>query len=322
MSEFPVDSSEVAAEIPPFLESVRSLAVAVLDRQGQVLAANQGFRDLASAPGTGDSPDAGAAFINPTLAELLARAGDTGPDGRVYEGPMTLGDVDSRSETWLGGMYLRNEHLLLVCELDVDKARKLQSQLLELTEEYAEKERELARANRELARYAEEWERIGLSDSLTGLPNRRAFQEFLEHHVAAAERFGEPLAMLVLDLDHFKAINDTYGHSQGDEVLKRVAATLAAHCRKSDVVARWGGEEFGVLAPKTDLPGGVELADKLRSAVAATAMPEGMPQVTVSLGVAQYQPGESADTLFHRADEALYQAKPGGRDQVATDGSG
>lgn len=322
MSEITVGSSEAEPEIPPFLESVKSLAVAVLDLQGQLVAANRGFRDLAPASGAGDCPDAEAALMNPTVAELLARAGDIGVDGKVYEGLMTLGDVDHQSETWLGQVYVRNGRLLVICERDVDNDRKLQSQLLELTEEYAEKERELARANAELARYAEEWEHIGLSDSLTGLPNRRSFEEFLAHHVATAERFGEPLVMLVVDLDLFKAINDTYGHSQGDEVLKRVAATLDAGCRESDVVARWGGEEFGVLAPKTDRQGGAELADKLRSAVAAAAMPEGMPGTTVSIGVAQWQPGESADSLFHRADEALYQAKAKGRNQVGTDASG
>lgn len=319
MSDFQGRPGAAVAEIPPFLESVRSLAVAVLDRQGQLLAANQGFRDLAPPSGTGDPLDVGAAFINPTLGALLARANNTGLDHTVYEGAMTLGDPDHQSETWLGRVYRRNGGLLVVGEFDVDKDRKLQSQLLELTEEYAETERELAQANRELARYAEEWERIGRFDSLTGLPNRRSFQQFLDHHISTAERFKEPLAMLVLDLDLFKAINDTYGHSQGDEVLKRVAATLAVNCRESDVVARWGGEEFGVLAPKTDLSGGAELAAKLCSAVAASAMPEGLPQTTVSVGVAQWQAGESADSLFRRADEALYQAKIKGRDQVETD---
>lgn len=319
MSDSEGHSSAAAAEIPPFLESVRSLAVAVLDRQGQLLAANRGFWELAPTAGAGDSVDAEAAFVNPTLAELLTWADDIQANDLVYEGPVTLGDMDLQSETWLGRVYQRNGSLLVVCERDVDQDRKLQRQLLELTEEYAEKERELARANSELTRYAEEWERIGRSDSLTGLPNRRSFEEFLDHHVATAERFGEALVMLVVDLDLFKAINDTYGHSQGDEVLKRVATILAAHCRESDIVARWGGEEFGVLAPKTDRQGGAELADKLRSAVAASAMPEGMPQTTVSVGVAQWQPGESADSLFHRADEALYQAKAKGRDQVETD---
>lgn len=316
MSESPQQADEAGPDLPAFLEPVRSLAVAVLGDQGELVAANRGFRDLAPESAGGGASDPRAAFINPTLGELVAWVGNTGSGGEVYEGPMTLGDVDGRTETWMGRVYRRNGRLLVVAEYDVDKARELQSQLLDLTEEYAEKGRELARANRELARYAEEWERIGLSDSLTGLPNRRSFEKFLEHHVGAAERFGEALAVLVLDLDHFKAVNDTYGHSWGDEVLKRVAATLVAGVRKSDVVARWGGEEFGILAPKTDVRGGVQLGNRLREAVAATAMPEGMPQVTVSVGVAQWQPGQSGQALFQKADAMLYRAKRTGRDQV------
>lgn len=321
MSELPEQTSAGSAEIPPYLDPVRSLAVAILDRQGRLVAANQGFRDLASAPEDEDGLNVVEVFINPTLTELLAWAEGTGPDGGVYEGPMTLGDVDSRTETRIGRVYRRNGQLLVVGEFDVDKQRELRDQLLQLNQDYADKERELARANRELARYAEEWERISLSDKLTGLPNRRAFEEFLNHHVASAERFGELLAVLVLDLDHFKAINDTFGHSRGDQVLKRVAATLASNVRQTDVVARWGGEEFGVLAPKTDLRGGAKLADELRSAVRETDMPEGMPRITVSVGVAQWQSGESADSVFSRADEVLYRAKEKGRDRVEIAGA-
>jgi diguanylate cyclase (GGDEF)-like protein len=155
-------------------------------------------------------------------------------------------------------------------------------------------------------------------DPLTGLPNRRAFDEELAREVARASRTGEPLAVVVLDVDRFKAVNDGHGHPAGDAVLREVAARASGAVRRGDLAARVGGEEFALLLPGADLAGAVELAGRVRAAVAARPIPAGAAAlaVTVSLGCAALAPGEAPDALVARADARLYEAKRTGRDRV------
>jgi diguanylate cyclase (GGDEF)-like protein len=156
--------------------------------------------------------------------------------------------------------------------------------------------------------------RQSLTDGLTGLGNRRAFDEQLARRLAEARRSGAPLALCLLDVDRFKSYNDTFGHRAGDEALAAVAAAVAAACRASDVPARYGGEELAVLLPGTVLADAVEVAERIRAAVAAT--PTRHRPVTVSIGVAATDGGHSAEVLVEAADRALYEAKEGGRDRV------
>ena len=161
--------------------------------------------------------------------------------------------------------------------------------------------------------------RASRRDALTGLPNRRAFDEELAREVARAARSGKPLAVVVLDVDRFKGVNDTYGHAAGDAVLREIAARAATAVRAGDFVARIGGEEFAVLLQATDLAGARELAERVRSAVGAAPFPTGAGPlaVTASLGCAVLSPEESPEALVARADARLYDAKRGGRDRVA-----
>ncbi len=155
-------------------------------------------------------------------------------------------------------------------------------------------------------------------DPLTGLANRTAFDFAVETEISRAERHGHRLCMLVVDIDHFKSINDTYGHLAGDEVLKQVSKSLQAAVRKEDVVFRYGGEEFVILLNATDLPNARLTAERIRMKLESEsikAMNLTVP-VTASLGISEWQQGESGNTLFHRADQALYQAKSSGRNQV------
>jgi diguanylate cyclase (GGDEF)-like protein len=153
------------------------------------------------------------------------------------------------------------------------------------------------------------------SDALTGLPNRRAADETLKRMVAQAGRTLSPLSAVLLDLDHFKQINDIHGHEQGDEVLAAVGSILAGCVRESDFAARFGGEEFLLLLPDTAREQAAVLAEKLRSAIAGARLPIG--QVTASLGVASFpEDGLDAEQLLRRADGALYLAKDHGRDRV------
>lgn len=178
-----------------------------------------------------------------------------------------------------------------------------------------EKERELEHRNRELRRYAQQIEELSLTDPLTGLPNRRRFDQFMAHHTDLAERHGNLLTVLMIDLDRFKVLNDAYGHQYGDEVLAKLAEVLMYPVRSTDVVARWGGEEFAVLAPETGMEGGFQLGKRLRQFVESTLSEEGYGHVTISVGVAERDRGESAEALIARADEALYHAKRGGRNR-------
>lgn len=153
-------------------------------------------------------------------------------------------------------------------------------------------------------------------DSLTGLMNRRSFEELLPLEVERSHRYGSPLSLIMFDIDHFKAVNDLYGHPVGDRILCQVADTLQASMRGSDILIRWGGEEFLSLLPETKAEAASVLADTLRALLARTRF-TGPGKISASLGVTQYRPGESARSLLKRVDDALYQAKEAGRDQVA-----
>jgi len=160
-------------------------------------------------------------------------------------------------------------------------------------------------------------ERQAATDALTGLPNRRAVQDAVMRMTAQATRSGAPLAAIALDLDHFKDINDRFGHDMGDVVLAHVGALLSASCRLGDVVGRIGGEEFIVLAPDTGLAGALVLAEALRAALEAETVPGLDRDVTGSLGVAVLPDhAATAETLLRLADRALYSAKNGGRNRV------
>jgi len=159
---------------------------------------------------------------------------------------------------------------------------------------------------------------MSMTDPLTGLLNRYGLQRALQRELAEARRYARPLSCLLLDLDHFKAVNDTYGHAAGDAALTQAARVLTESVRGSDVVCRYGGEEFLVLAPETELAGALALAEKIRLAVSARlfgADSHSFP-LTFSVGVARLRAGESGNDMIARADEALYQAKQHGRDRV------
>lgn len=157
---------------------------------------------------------------------------------------------------------------------------------------------------------------VARTDSLTDLYNRRAYDELVEVELARAERTGKPLSLILGDLDHFKRVNDRFGHPTGDAVLRRVAAQLVKTERLTDVAARLGGEEFALLLPDTDAQGAFLVAERMRAAIRST-FHEGPLPVTMSFGIASYpDDGDDADTLFRAADGALLAAKAAGRDQA------
>lgn len=157
------------------------------------------------------------------------------------------------------------------------------------------------------------------TDPLTGISNRRYFIARGEQELRRARRFARPLSVMMLDLDHFKSVNDTYGHAGGDAVLQQMVQTAMRCLRNTDAIGRLGGEEFAVLMPETDLNAAVEVANRLRQTLADTAITYGekIIRCTVSIGVAILQPADhDIDALLNRADQALYMAKQDGRNRV------
>lgn len=155
------------------------------------------------------------------------------------------------------------------------------------------------------------------SDPLTGIPNRAGFSRGVDAEIARAERYGGAIGLLMFDVDKFKDINDTHGHAVGDQVLLGITEAVRSVTRRTDIFARWAGDEFVVLAPGTGTIGCRALAEKIRQAIATYPMPLDLT-ATVSIGVSHYVAGDDERSLLRRADDALYEAKRAGRNCTAS----
>jgi diguanylate cyclase len=195
-----------------------------------------------------------------------------------------------------------------------EREQEVAARLQGLAERVASMEQE-AQSYRE---HLEEQRQKALVDPLTGLPNRAAWSERLEHEIVQWQQHGNPLLLAMLDLDHFKRINDNYGHLAGDKVLKIIASVLRKRLRGTDFIARFGGEEFVLLVPNTPLAVGAKLAETLRTAIEACPFHFKGERVTitVSMGMTAFKTGEHSDFVLKRADQALYRAKNAGRNRV------
>ena len=220
-------------------------------------------------------------------------------------------DVDRLPSQILDFLQGKRERLSPADE--VQYLREHNKRLAERLEQKAERLTDISEANKRLAS-------ISLTDELTGLPNRRYLNRRLREELAMARRFKSPLSCLMIDLDHFKAINDTQGHQAGDALLRALAERLQTGKREYDVVGRYGGEEFLILLPQVGAEAALELAERVRTEVAKTALKDdlGRPaRVTISLGISTFDGLEhlSEEELIRRADEALYRAKDLGRNR-------
>ena len=165
----------------------------------------------------------------------------------------------------------------------------------------------------------EELERLANFDSLTGLHNRQAILGKLCELINRAKRYKEDFTLIMLDIDHFKRVNDRYGHLTGDEVLEKIATLIRLNIRDTDVAGRYGGEEFIIILPQADLSSARVLAERIRSIIESAEMKDSAGNVfaiTISQGLSGWEPGEDAHSLISRADEALYKAKANGRNRV------
>lgn len=193
-----------------------------------------------------------------------------------------------------------------------------------LMEDFQQMEAELQKAKRaleikeiELKAVLAQAHEIRDTDVLTFLPNRRKIIVDLQEEVIRSTRYGTPLSVSLLDIDHFKSVNDTYGHTTGDEVLRTISARLREQIRHPDTIGRYGGEEFLIVLPNSEAKAAVEQASRLCQHVRGLQVSSNdhVLSITISIGIAQYKIGrETWEQLLHRADMALYQAKSNGRD--------
>jgi diguanylate cyclase (GGDEF)-like protein len=189
-----------------------------------------------------------------------------------------------------------------------EELRRLNAELESIV---AERTRELVEKNREL-------EVLSVTDRLTGLYNRRKLDEVLDEELIRCRRYAQEFAVIIMDIDHFKLVNDSYGHHVGDTVLQAMAQILRERTRDADALARMGGEEFVIVCRHSKIDAAVETAERVRAAIAAHDFP-GVGTVTASFGVAACCEGDTTENLLERADAALYRAKGAGRNRVEAD---
>ena len=204
------------------------------------------------------------------------------------------------------------ENALLTIKKETEKRNRIKKEQIAeldlLRKELESKQKELLDANSKL-------QKLAITDSLTGLNNRRHLQEKLASSIAESTRLSQPLSFLLLDLDHFKKINDTYGHLMGDQILQKLGEILRVETREEDIAARYGGEEFALILPNTELSVALEIAEKIRMRIENTDW--NIPKVTISIGATMLDAGDTVRTLQSRADQALYSSKNHGRNLVS-----
>jgi diguanylate cyclase (GGDEF)-like protein len=307
---------------PAELEQALAIGLATLDEQGRLIEANAGFLKLISVE-TPLSIGARVArfFIQPDFSTLNGLRADEA-NGTIYCGLLTIGEYSGQTRTLRARIWRVNQSLRLVVEYDVEELERLNDTILSLNREYAKAQLDLAQINHKLQQREAQIVAASLTDPLTGAGNRRRLEQALIAETNRADRTGSKLTAFIADLDHFKMVNDNYGHEVGDKVLVAFGDLLRRRTRATDIVARFGGEEFVVLMPNTDLADAFAIADRIREAFAAFPI-EPLPNtVTASFGVAEMAPGEQGNDLLRRADTALYDAKHSGRNRVAIQSPG
>ena len=246
----------------------------------------------------GSSP---VAYINPgeTAGELSLLAGSSTTATVAAEGPTRLLELDEETFWWLA----ESSHEFAVGLL-IRLAKRMRSN------------NDAVQVNIALRR---QFEQAALSDALTGFRNRRWLDQTLPRIIQRQLHASEPLCLAIMDIDHFKRVNDGFGHAAGDAVLVQVGQLVRAKLRPADFAARIGGEEFALVLPQTSLKGAITAVERVREAIAGTAFDHdgrALPQVTVSLGLAELAPGVNSEQLLARADVALYAAKQSGRNRT------
>lgn len=248
--------------------------------------------------------------INEELGRILEYVGEASDGATNYGTTLKSAEGALISETDAGGLKAVIDNVLTETRKMEEINQKLEQKLVDSTSEVSQLRGDL-----------EDMRKEALTDALTGIANRKLFDMELRRAARDAMENGDTLSLLMIDIDHFKKFNDTYGHQVGDEVLKLISNTLKKSVKGGDLPARYGGEEFAVVLPKTDIKGAISVAQSIRGRISTRKLVNrqtntNLGKITVSIGVAQFEYGEKLTHLIHRADQALYTAKHKGRDKV------
>lgn len=300
--------------VQSFIKST-NLLVVLLDKDGKLLSWNPSFDPVQRA-----LPDKKLLkdFLSPSSIALF----DELLSSTVSERVRTRGKLrfahENRRDFAALAIPLPGERILFIAE-PVHATTELKA----VTAELQKTKRSLAIKETELKAVIAQADEVAHTDALTFLPNRRQMIRDLQREVIFSDRYGTPLAISMIDIDHFKNINDTFGHPVGDEVLQRLAGELRQHIRQPDTIGRYGGEEFLVILPHSMVQAATQQAERLCEHIRSLLIKSGERGIslTISIGIAQYKTQkEDWQTFLSRADAALYQAKNNGRDQWAVSG--
>ena len=296
----------------------RLLAVAVgtLTPEGTLVDGNDGLLELVRTDAASNpiGTIVTSYFVQPSFAAIMScrNAGDT----ELYSGLLTIGTYTGHTNCLLARIWRTGGQIRILAEYNIKELLRLNDSVLELNRASAAAQLDTAQANLRLQQREAEIRTLSLTDQLTRVGNRRRLEQALEEEISRAGRSGAKLSALMADLDHFKRVNDTYGHGAGDKVLETFGDILRGNTRPTDVLGRYGGEEFVVLMPNTTREQAVISAERLRMTLASTLIAPLAEPITVSIGAVEFVPRESGAALLHRVDEALYEAKRSGRNRV------
>jgi len=297
-----------------FIDSLRtfnSISFARIREDGVLLDASAGFLKLLPETQRNLGATNVARFLlQPTFEQLKQSALE--PIVDVF----TVGSVSGHTASIRGTFYRDAEQWILLGEVDVEELSNINAQLSGLNFELAETQRDLSKSIIELDKLKQDAINESLADSLTGLGNRRSFDQNILKEIARARRGDDALSLVMCDLDFFKQVNDTYGHDVGDEVLKSFAKLIASTIRPFDIAARFGGEEFMILMPGADMMQAMSIAERIRYALEHLKLDIPSKRITASFGVATLSSSDSPDSLLKKADLAMYRAKVSGRNKV------
>lgn len=288
---------------------------ALMNHDGLLIEASEGFRNLLPEQ-VKHLPDLDLSifFLQPRFKQFSDL-----PENR-YSGLFTIGAYSGRTETVSGTIYSDDEYICFLGEFDFEEACQHSDKFSSLIMELSESQRQLVRANTKLKSFEQEAVKLSLTDPLTGLGNRRRLEQALDVEIYRSVRNQRPLSLMMIDLDHFKRINDHYGHDVGDYVLKACAKGISQCIRKFDYAVRFGGDEFIILMPEIVGKPAFEAAERVRLKLAQIRFDSYPFTMTASIGVSSLVSNDSSETFLRRADVAMYEAKKNQRNQVQMSG--
>ncbi|MFW5984827.1 MAG: diguanylate cyclase [Bacillota bacterium] len=292
------------------------------DGEFNFVQSNQGFREILDIKANDLKDKKINEFFDPEITglEKLSTENSYQKINLRVEDSFIKKNNNKQNSYFLCYIFSVKDFYCLIGEKSDLKNEEIIKQISRLNNKLANKSRELTKKNKKLEQANKRIEKLNRIDFLTGLANRRHFMEYLKKMFAQASRYSSPLSFVMIDLDNFKKINDTYGHSAGDDVLAAVGDLLNEETRQEDLAARLGGEEFGVLLVQTDLNSAEKYAERIRKKILSLEFDTVQTQISASLGVCEKNKKKDDDPedILKRADNALYQAKNSGRNRVCS----